>query len=804
MPKTVKDILPSNINKDVYHEEWQWQEGDLTVTRSVQYTGPGCHNGCSVLFYTKDGKLVDIEGDPNSSYNSGRLCMRCLNMMEAVDNPDRLKWPLKRVGERGENKWKRITWDEAYDIIEAQVRTIWEEDGPEAIVSMEGTGRNIVWQVPYLSYSAFKSPNFGFGFLSGDACYLPRIAGSAFVMGDMILADCSQFHEQRYNDPSWKIPEYILIWGNNPIVSNGDGFFGHWIVDCMKLGTKLMVVDPRLTWLASRAEHWLQLRPGTDTALVLSMLNVIINEDLYDHEWVEKWGYGFDDLKERVQQYPPEKVAEITWVPADQIIAAARAFAAAKPAALQWGLAVDTAVSGVATAHALLSMAAMCGNLDVPGGTMIARSAYHSEATYMFGRWNLPEGIEEKQIGRTEPAASPVHAAGGSQEFQSDAMLRAIETGIPYPIKMLWMQTTNPIANMAAEAPRVYDAMKKVPFNVVVDLFMTPTAVAAADLVLPAAMSCERVGARTWWWPMRAITKVSQYEEAKSDEQIILDIGKRLRPECFPWDNEEDFISFVINPYRQAGDQAIRFQANAVETQTMTWPKEADFDYEELKKAVIKWPDDWSYNKYEKGLLRGDGQPGFNTPSGKYEFSSLLFEMWDIDPLPAHEEPPESPVSTPELFKEYPLVLTSGARSWEFFHSEHRQQETMREFHPDPLVEINPETAAALGIQDGDWVWIENMRGKCRQKVRLSPALHPKVVSAEHGWWFPEKAAAEPSLFGVFDSNINNLTQQEANGPTGFGAPYKNQICKIYKDDGAPQVMPSEIVTRMGGFAHGK
>jgi anaerobic selenocysteine-containing dehydrogenase len=802
MPKTVKDLLP-NVNKDVYRDKWQWQEGDLTVTRTCQYTGPGCHNGCSVLFYTKDDKLVDIEGDPNSGFNNGRLCMRCLNMMEAVDHPDRLKWPLKRAGERGENKWERITWDEAYDIIEQKVRAIWEEYGPESIVCMEGTGRNVVYQVPYLCYSAFKSPNFGFGFLSGDSCYQPRIAGTAYVLGDLILADCSQFLEKRYTDPEWKVPEYFLIWGNNPIVANADGFFGHWIVDCMKLGTKLIVVDPRLTWLASRAEHWLQLRPGTDTALVMAMLHVIMNEELYDHDFVENWAYGFDELKERVQKYTPEKAAAITWVPAEQIVAAARAFAAAKPAAVQWGLAVDMAVSGVSTAHAILSMTAMCGNLDVPGGTIIARAAYDVDMTYMFGRWNLPEGMEDRQIGRMEPAASPLHAAGGSQAYQADAMLKCLETDIPYPIQMTWLQSTNPIANMGADAPRVYRAMKKVPFTVVVDLFMTPTAVAFADLVLPAGMSCERTGVRTWWWPMRAITKVQDYEEAKSDEQIIMEIGKRLRPECFQWETLEEFASFVINPNR-GSDKRFQKVQSTTETTGRIWPKQADFGFEELKENVISWPDDWHYYKYKKGLLRDDGEPGFNTPSGKYEFKSLLFDLWGLDPLPEFAEPPESPVSTPELAQEYPLILTTGYRSWEFFHSEHRQQPTMREFHPDPLVEIHPETAAAYGIKDGDWVWIENKRGRCRQKAKLTEGILPKVVCAEHGWWFPEKEAAEPSLFGVFDSNINNLTTQCINGPTGFGAPYKNQICKIYKDDGTTKVMPSEVVTRMGGFQNGQ
>ena len=141
------------VNKDVYKTDWQWQEGEYTVTRTNMWTAPGCHNGCSVLYYTKDGKVEKIEGDPLSPYNQGRLCMRCLDVVETFYHPDRLKYPLKRVGERGENKWERITWDEAYDDIAEHVRAIWEEYGPESIVSMQGTGRNICWQTPYLSYA---------------------------------------------------------------------------------------------------------------------------------------------------------------------------------------------------------------------------------------------------------------------------------------------------------------------------------------------------------------------------------------------------------------------------------------------------------------------------------------------------------------------------------------------------------------------------------------------------------------------------------------------------------------------------
>jgi len=813
MPRQPSEILPKDVNKDVYHDEWQWQEGDLTVTRSVQWSGPGCHDGCSLLFYTKNGKLVDVEGDPNSPYNSGRLCMRCLALPEVVNHPDRLLYPLKRAGKRGENKWERITWDEAYDTIVENVRKIQKEDGPEAIVSMEGTGRNIIWQTPYLSYSAFKSPNYGFGFLSGDSCYLPRVATSAFIMGDMFIVDASQFMEKRFEDPEYRVPEYILVWGNNVLYTNGDGFYGHWMVDCMRQGSKLIVVDPKLTWLAARAEYHLPIRPGTDGALALAMINVVINEDLYDHEFVDKWSYGFDKLKERVQEYPPEKVAEITRVPAELIKGAAHAFAAAKPGAIQWGLAIDMAVSGVATAQAITSLGALCGHLDVPGGMAISRFAYGLEAVYLFGIWNLDEGMIEKQLGRIAPAASKVHAAGGAQEYQADTMLKAIETDIPYPIKMLWIQTTNPIANMASDAPRVYNAMKKVPFNVVVDLFMTPTAVACADIVLPAAMSCERNSFRTWWWPLRAITKCVDYPgECKSDEQIILELGKRLNPEAFPWNSDIEWLSWIMNRGQMSsqmtqkhGESTSMDQASIMlKRSEAKWPKGTDIDFEELKKRVISWPDDWAYRKYEKGLLREDKQPGFNTPTGRFEFSSVLLEMWGLDPLPYWEAPPEGPESTPELMKEYPLILTSGQRSLEFFHSEHRQVATMREFHPQPLADINTKTAAIYGIEEGDWIWIENMRGKCKQKAHLDPSLPEWLVRAEHGWWFPEKEAAEPVLFGVFDSNPNNLTPQGVYGPTGMGAPYKSQICKIYKDDGSEKVTPTEIVTRMGGFGNVK
>lgn len=770
----------TKFNEDVYKEEKQWQEGEYTVTRNMQWSGPGCHEGCGVLFYTKDGKLVKVEGDPRSQFNQGRLCMRCLDMMEAVYHKDRLKYPMKRAGERGENKWERISWDEALDIIEEKVHSVQEEYGPESIVGMIGTGRNVCWQIPYMVYAGFRSPNFALGFLSGDACMLPRNALTAVMTGANQILDSSQMFEDRYNNPEWKAPECIMIWGTNPVVNNADGFFGHWITDCMKFGAKLIVVDPSLTWLASKADVWLPVRPGTDSAMAMAILDTIIKEDLYDHEFVENWTVGFEDLAERVAQYPPEKAAEICWVPKESIIEAARLYATSKPAAVQWGLSLDMQITGIASAQAVAAIWTITGNLDVPGGNIVVTGAHEANLTYNLGfyEWVTPE-LQQKRYGLQD---SPLKKYGMGASAHGDTILKAIESGQPYPVRMLWMQSTNPIANMAAEAPRVYKAITSVDFVVVADLFMTPTAVAAADLVLPVAMSCERDSIRNWYFPMASCSKTTDsYEECKSDEEITMVVVKRLNPEAFPWNSVTEWLDYLMQD-----------EGNC------------PYLFKELADSVFKYPK-FEYRKHEKGLNREDGETGFNTASGKIELRISLFDTWGLDPLPYYVEPPDSPYSTPESFKEYPLVLTTGMRSWEFFHSEHRQLPTMREFHPYPRVELNPDTAAKLGISEGEWVWIENKRGKCKQIAKFNITLNPKVVRAEHGWWYPEKQGAVPILFGVFDSNINNLTPQGQNDQCGYGAPYKSQICKIYKvTPENDQKTPTQIVTREGGFGYVK
>ncbi|MEG0682946.1 MAG: molybdopterin-dependent oxidoreductase, partial [Raoultibacter sp.] len=567
-------------------------------------------------------------------------------------------------------------------------------------------------------------------------------------------------------------------WGNEPLASNPDGFMGHWLVDLMRLGSKFVVIDPALTWLASKAEIWLRVRPGTDCALALAFLNVIINEDLYDHEFVENWCYGFDELTERVQDYDPAKVAEICWVDAEDIKAAARLYAQAAPGAVQWGLAIDMQISAMEASAAISDLVAITGNLDIPGGNVLVRYAYNSSKKYGCGLEFISQEMLDRRIGTDQ---SPIHKAGYTPFIPPDLLLEAMETGVPYMPQMLWVHGTNPIANMGGDAPRIYRAWKNVPYTVVCDYYLTPTAVAFADLVLPMAMSVERDSFRSWWQPLRTITaSAGRYFECKMDEELVLDLGKRFNPDFFDqFGDVHEFLTWMIQD-----------DGNGV-----------DYDFDELNHRVYDWWDfNETYKKYEKGMLREDGQPGFVTATGLYEIYSPLFDVWGFDPLPHHMEPFEGPYSTPELYKQYPYIYTSGHRHIGMFHSEHRQLPTMREIHPTAIADLPAEIAKEIGVIEGDWVWFENQRGKCKQQVHIAPGLLPNVVRARHGWWFPEQQAAEPHLFGVFDCNGNNLTTMGVYGPTHYGAPYKSTLCNCYKVTPENDCSPSEIVTKLGGF----
>ena len=743
------------------------REEEIREFKTVVWSaGAGCHGNCGQKLYIKDGKVIAVEGDENHPWNQGRSCPRVLALTQYMYHPDRITTPLKRVGARGEGKFEPISWDEALDLCEKNLKNIRESYGAESVIFCQGTGRDIGGPLSFLAYS-YGSPNWCQLGLSGQSCYTPRLAAMKATMGDFCVLDASQFSAQRYADPQYKFPKVILVWAQDPPSGCPDGFFGHWIVDCMKQGgSEIISVEPRHTWMSTRAKLHLQIRPGTDAALALGMMNVIINEGLYDKEFVEKYTNGFDELKERVQQYPVRKVSEITWIPGERIEKAARLYATAKPAALHWGVPVDMCPEGTTVAQAISYLWSLTGNVDVPGGNVIARPS-HGVTTYpytteelvsLYGQ-ELIERLSEKRIGAEKYAAVKNFRAWA----QPDETIEQVTTGVPYQIKAAWIQTSNVLGGQAARARFHYDALKQLDFIVVVDLFHNPTTMGLADIVLPAATFAEKDSFRSWWAPLSVIQKAVQVGECRSDWEINLEMAKRLNPEVglkFP------SVEALIDKRLECANKTF---------------------HELASKGGYEMPDEGPskpYHRHERGLLRADHRPGFNTPSGKVEFYSNVFADWSLDPLPYYKEPAQSPVSSPELAAKYPLIMISGTRSQLFFHSEHRMIPWLREKMPDPLVEIHPETAHECGVEDGEWVYLENDMGRVKRKAKLTLTVHRKMVNTMHGWWMPEEEGREPNLFGFWKYQVNQIVPGPQDSSSGFGGgQYKTTMVKLSKID---------------------
>ena len=741
---------------------WRFEEDGLTVTRGCAWSPPGCHpTGCGIKTYVNsNGELVRVEGDENHPITNGRLCVRCLTIRDYVYNPDRVLYPMKRAREdRGKNKWERITWDEAYDTIAEKVKYFKDKYGAESILVMGGTGREGGPMLPAYAHACLGTPNACYT-QSGYSCYIPRVAGTTYVMGATYPEmDYAGGLPGRYDDPMFKLPELIVFWGKEPLPSNGDGLFGHAAIDMMRRGSKLMSIDPRVNWVSTRADWHLRLRPGTDAALGMAMLNVIIEEDLYDHDFVDKWCYGFEQLAERVKEMPAEKAAEICDLDANQIREAARVYAAAKPAQIAWGLAIDQKSNGVQAGHCIMALEAITGNIDVPGGQLIGD--VNDGLELGFGWNNLGPELQSKILGIKEYPAY----VGLVLNAQCDMVLDALEAGDDakyYPFKMGVFEDTNFLAGTCAAQPkRWHDAMvKNLEWCFGIDVWMTPTIQATCEIFLPLSSTVEHdtvVYTHYGASPIMAgaVNKSITVGDCKGDCEIFYELGLRCMPINF--EKYKDYYDFLAD-YRLAYKKS----------------------FEELREEVVHQKTEMcGYYKYESGRLRPDGMPGFNNPTGRVELYSTMFRQFGEDPLPYYEEPQLSPVSTPEKMEEYPFVLTTGARTYCYFHSEGKQIPYLREMNPDPLIEINPEDALKHGIADGQWVEVASPFGKCVLKAKVSQIVKPGVVHAQHGFWFPEKDPEEPSLYEVWRSNINELIPHFMVGKLGFGAPFKCLICSV-------------------------
>ena len=700
----------------------------------IKTTCKSCHGGCGVKVTVEDGVIVHIEGNPDS-FTKGTMCSKGLSSIQHVDNPYRLKYPLKRIGDKGSGKWKRISWDEALNTITEKMKNAIDEAPASSIAISQGTGRG------YNRYTHRLARSIGTANVisPGYVCHSPRLGLYGLVTGyGRLYCD--------YHGWGGEFPKTQIMWAKQLEISSADSEMAYWFMNSLDYAKNLIIIDPRASAYATRATLWLQPRPGTDCALAMGMMNHIIQNDLYDKEFVDNWTFGFDELKERVKPYTAAKVSEITWIPEEKIIKAAELFAIDTPGCIQVGSSLERQANCGHTIRAITCLMGLCGNIERPG-SMIS--------------WILPKtGLIENfylQIPLSDETRANIIGGdkfklGAARTCNPDTLIKKVNNG-EAPIKV-WISVGGQQIVHMANTMEVVEAVKKVEFMVHCDLFMGPMA-EVADIVLPAAhwLELDDIYDMHPRFMIEAHNKVVDPPgEAKSDIWIFNEIGKRIAPEYW-YDN----IEYCLDDELKAGN--------------LTW--------KEFSQRLVSgcWGKDQIYYKYKTDYWRKGG--GFPSPTGKFEFYSNVLKDMGYDPLPRYEEPGESPVSTPEIAREYPLVLTTGYRQPFYFLSQYRNIPWLRSFMEFPTAQIHPDTAKICGVEDGDWVWIESPRGRIRQKIRLFPGILRGVVMATANCFYPEEPAK--GLHGLFISNPNVLTSNDHLDPM-FGSPDLTcLLCKVYK-----------------------
>ncbi|MBL7178459.1 MAG: molybdopterin-dependent oxidoreductase [Desulfobacteraceae bacterium] len=664
------------------------------------------HSQCRMRVTVEGGNVVEVCGDPNDPEGKGELTLRGEHIKEFLYAPDRLTYPMKRTGEKGEGKWERISWDEALKTVAEKLKEIKQTYGAEAIDFHHGhyhSGDILGTYLPRLA-NLIGTPNIT---NPSHVCHLPRV----FLQFNIDLGAVFQ--------PDLPHTRCLLLWGGNPRATNKPQEIA--INEARARGVKLIVIDPRVISYAGEADIHAQLRPGTDGALALGMLNVIIKEGLYDKEFVEQWTVGFDKLAQHIEEYPPEKVAEITWVPAETIRKIARMYATTKPACISPRNALDQHTNASGAIRAINILMTITGNLDVKGGNiMMIPISMGCEDLKLFDK--LSPKAAEKKLGADTCLLSKLSTAWPSAH--TPLLWDAILHDNPYPVKAMMVMAANP-ALICANSNVVQEALRKLEFLVVADIFMTPTA-ELADIVLPACTFLEQTRFVTYdihadhgWNATSRIglspKVVEPLEESWSDWKIICELGRKMGySEYFPWKTREEAIDDELQPLGITCEELKQHPEGLIITVPPFFYTQQRGFFGGIMRGIIKlmafrdYPE--TYKKYET--------KGFLTPSKKVEIYSERLEKLGYDPLPVYCEPAESPVSQPELAKEYPLILIAGTKLAAYTHSMMRNIPGLRKHAPENLVEIHPDTASKLEILDGEFVKVSSPRGNIQCKAR--------------------------------------------------------------------------------------
>ena len=700
-----------------------------------------CPAGCGVNVYVVDGELVrqaPLKNHPQSS-----ICPRGMSAREIVYSQDRILYPQKRVGERGEGKFERIGWDEAYDLIVTQLQRIAEQYGPEAAAIYTGRGNfefglNEAFAPDGTVESSANAVLFPFGSPNttgvGSLCYVSYgMIASRSTFGDYL----------RNMNEDIENADLILVWGENPATDSPPVNLRR-LKDAQHRGAHVVVIDHRRSETAkSLHTEWIGVRPGTDGALALGVMHVLLEEDLYDHQFVERWTHGFEELRAYVRDFTPEKVAQITWVPAERVIKLAHMIGRSKGLSILTYTGLEYSNTGLQAIRAIWIIQALTGHLDAPGGKQFKmRDRLQLNRRTCHPPVNAPKPVGADEYPLYYEVRNEAHAA---------LLPKAILENDPYPIRSLIISGASIIT--AWPDPDLWRrALAALDLLVVVNRF--PTADAQyADILLPATTLFEIESYMIYDGYVQLRQRVIPPRgEARNDYLIFAELARRLGYGHLWPQTEEQMIEYALE-----GTGITREQLRA-------HPEGVPFDVPEMH-----------FRKYELGELRADGKPGFETPTGLFEIASEWLRSHGYEALPEYTEPTEGPVAAPELLGQYPLIFNSGARTQNAFRSQHLNIPSLVSRQPWPLVHMHPQDATRRGIQDGDQVYVVTPRGRVPFMARVTEDIVPGVVEVNMGGGGPVGAEAWQA------ANVNELTDFYNRDPIlGFPV-YKALLCDVVK-----------------------
>lgn len=704
-----------------------------------------CPAGCWVRAQIEGGRLVQVE--PLPDHPLGMICTNGVHSPEIVHDPQRLRHPLKRIGPKGTYEFEPISWDEAMQTIAERLQDIKAESGPEATAIYTGRGSFElslcdIFQPAGVAISSASSVLFPFGSPNtlgvGALCYVSfAMIAPHTTMGEM-------YHTMDFDIDQAQL---IVVWGANP-ATDSPPLAHEQIKQARARGAEVVVIDPRRTETArDTGAEWIPIRPGTDGALALGMLNVLVEEELYDEEFVNRWTVGWEPLVDYIQHFHPESVEEITGVPADKVVELARRIAGARGACPVMYTGLEYADSGVQAIRAVFTLWGLAGQLDVPGGLLFRMK----ENRFPINRQGLVENPDVRQaLGRDR---FPVYSMYRG-ESHAIALPDSILKGEPYKIRALMILGGSIIT--AWPNPSVWrEALAALDFLVTVDRHFTADA-AWADIVLPATTGYE-ISSYMTYGPLFKLRErlIEPVGEARDDFHILADLASRLG---------------YGDRYPQSDEERLRYVLEG-----------SGFTLEEVRAndGEVRCPSVMTqYKKWERGLLREDGQPGFDTPTGKFEIASSILEEHGYDALPVYTEPKEGPLARPDLAQRYPLVFNSGARIFADFRSQHHGVPGLQRKAPEPMVTLNTADAEARDISSGDWVYLETSRGRLKYRAQVTDDIVPGAIEANMGGGGPLGTEAWR------ECNVNDLTDLANYDPISGFPVYKALLCEVVKAGG--------------------